>query len=392
MVELYASVITGFEVVSSKEVTTAFGTDAHRGRGHVRFKLNQNRIQEALRLRSIDNLYVVLYDYELEELGTAFQEEIIDALQKIRNEISRINWKTAIECWQIAHGRQVPGGVEAVKEQMREYVKNGATGLNAQNSFSFRVTCNRAGEKSLHKFSSMDAARALGGQINNIFGWRPDMKTFDMEVIMNIRGNGILVMVALNKESLFKRNVCAFGPTTMRSTMCYCMTALAEPAEGEVIIDPMCGGGSIPLEGALAFPGCLFIGADIHPKALERCLANKRNCAQHLYQGTSKLEFLCCDATELPLRDNSVDAIITDLPFGKKIGSVEDNRILYPRLLIEWERLVKPNGRLVVMTHDKRSWERAIALHGGSWRSVSHYNVNVGGLQTLCHCLVNTKT
>lgn len=36
----------------------------------------------------------------------------------------------------------------------------------------------------------------------------------------------------------------------------------------------MCGGGSVPLEAALAFPGCLFIGADLHPKALERCIEN----------------------------------------------------------------------------------------------------------------------
>ncbi|KAK6020887.1 hypothetical protein OSTOST_13451, partial [Ostertagia ostertagi] len=39
------------------------------------------------------------------------------------------------------------------------------------------VTCNRAGEKSRHNFSSMDAARALGGIINRVFGWRPDKNT-----------------------------------------------------------------------------------------------------------------------------------------------------------------------------------------------------------------------
>lgn len=37
----------------------------------------------------------------------------------------------------------------------------------------------------------------------------------------------------------------------------------------------MCGGGSVPLEAALSFPGCLFIGTDMHTKALERCSENK---------------------------------------------------------------------------------------------------------------------
>ncbi|RCN28040.1 hypothetical protein ANCCAN_26221, partial [Ancylostoma caninum] len=117
----------------------------------------------------------------------------------------------------------------------------------------------------------------------------------------------------------------------------------------------------------------------------------QENCREQLLRCGSDVAFLGCDAVSLPFRDSLFDAIVTDLPFGKKIGSIDDNRILYPRLLMEWERVVKPNGRLVVMTHDKRSWEKALALHGGSWRPISYHMVNVGGLQTLCQCLVNTK-
>ncbi|KAK6012793.1 THUMP domain protein [Ostertagia ostertagi] len=73
--------------------------------------------------------------------------------------------------------------------KMREFVKNGAVESKPEESFSFRVTCNRAGEKSRHNFSSMDAARALGGIINRVFGWRPDMENFDMEVLLNIRND-----------------------------------------------------------------------------------------------------------------------------------------------------------------------------------------------------------
>ncbi|KAK6051975.1 methyltransferase domain protein [Cooperia oncophora] len=120
----------------------------------------------------------------------------------------------------------------------------------------------------------------------------------------------------------------------------------------------MCGGGSITLEAALAFPGCLFIGADIHPKAIERCL---RKCGgTDLLQSGSEVAFITCNAVSLPFAESSIDSIVTDLPFGKKIGSIEDNRVLYPKLLVEWERVVKPSGRLVVMTHDKRSWGKVI--------------------------------
>jgi 23S rRNA G2445 N2-methylase RlmL len=54
--------------------------------------------------------------------------------------------------------------------------------------------------------------------------------------------------IALTKESKHHRNINFFGPTTLRATICYNMLRLAQPKAGDVIIDPMCGGGSIPIE------------------------------------------------------------------------------------------------------------------------------------------------
>ena len=54
---------------------------------------------------------------------------------------------------------------------------------------------------------------------------------------------------------------------------------------------------------------------------------------------------------DMLLRDNSVDVIISDLPFGKRSGSKADNRVLYPRTLNAMARLVKPaTGRAVLLT------------------------------------------
>uniref|UniRef100_A0A0K0DI18 UPF0020 domain-containing protein n=1 Tax=Angiostrongylus cantonensis TaxID=6313 RepID=A0A0K0DI18_ANGCA len=151
----------------------------------------------------------------------------------------------------------------------------------------------------------------------------------------------------------------------------------------DIILDPMCGGGSIPLEGALAYDGCLFIGADTHPKAMQRCSENMKYCDQQLLNNGSEVAFLCCDALLLPFPTSSINAIVTDLPFGKKIGSVGDNRVIYPRLLVEWERVVKGGGRLVVMTHDKRSWgkSRFFAIRkstGFEWRKVAYDKASYG--------------
>lgn len=59
--------------------------------------------------------------------------------------------------------------------------------------------------------------------------------------------------IALTKESKHRRNINFFGPTTLRATICYNMLRLAQPKAGDIIIDPMCGGGSIPIEVQLLF-------------------------------------------------------------------------------------------------------------------------------------------
>jgi 23S rRNA G2445 N2-methylase RlmL len=55
--------------------------------------------------------------------------------------------------------------------------------------------------------------------------------------------------ISLNTESLFKRNISHFGPTTLRATICSNILTMADIKMGDVVVDPMCGGGSIPIEG-----------------------------------------------------------------------------------------------------------------------------------------------
>lgn len=65
------------------------------------------------------------------------------------------------------------------------------------------------------------------------------------------------------------------------------------------------------------------------------------------------------DVTKLPIRSQVVDAVVTDLPFGKRLGSQVDNRVLYYRALVELARVTRVNtGRAVLLTHDKNSMMR----------------------------------
>ncbi len=88
-------------------------------------------------------------------------------------------------------------------------------------SVTFRVTCVRRGKK--HGFSSMEAASKLGAGLSKLFGWKPQMKNYDIEVLLNIHGDEAKIFIALSKESKSKRNITHFGPTTLKSVIAYGM-------------------------------------------------------------------------------------------------------------------------------------------------------------------------
>ena len=70
----------------------------------------------------------------------------------------------------------------------------------------------------------------------------------------------------------------------------------------------MCGGGSIPIEGSLAFSQGFFLGGDNHKLAAERTGNNLKS-----FERKIQADSVQWDATRIPLKDNSIDVLISDL-------------------------------------------------------------------------------
>ena len=118
-----------------------------------------------------------------------------------------------------------------------------------------------------------------------------------------------------------------------------------------MIIDPLCGGGSIPIEAARNFRNSFVLCADHHELAIPRC---RSNIDHNSLDG--RCDILQWDSTNIPLRDAMVDVLVTDLPFGKRMGSKRDNRSLYRDLLQSMARVAVPGtARAVLLTQDRRS-------------------------------------
>ncbi|OXB55788.1 hypothetical protein ASZ78_014331 [Callipepla squamata] len=73
------------------------------------------------------------------------------------------------------------------------------------------------------------------------------------------------------------------------------------------------------------------------------------------------LDIVQWDICNLPLRTGCVDVIVSDMPFGKRIGSKKKNWDLYPACLTEMGRICTPGtGRAVLLTQDKKCFVKEL--------------------------------
>lgn len=423
-----ATVPTGFEQTAAEEVKEKIGADARisKDRGRIYFLITTDKLFQVHLLRSVDNLFVVVEEYDHYQFKESKEETMAD-LQQLA---SKLPWTNALQVWKLNRalkkkkghrrgGKTKPNGEasdSAVTDKDEEEQPRAVTadegltktettpelGASEQDSLKaapeaklikFRVTCSRAGDK--HSFSSNEAARDFGGAVQEFFQWKADMTKFDIEVLLNIHNNELVVGIALTEESLHRRNISHFGPTTLRSTLCYGMLRLCKPQPSDIILDPMCGTGAIPLEGAIEFNDSFYVAGDNNDMAVNRTVNNvshiqKRRADKGSTPGLP-IDTVQWDLCKLPMRTSSVDIIITDMPFGKRMGSRKKNWDLYPSCLREMARVCRPgSGKAVLLTQDKKCFAKAISRMGGLWRKQHTVWVNVGGLHAGVYLLKRT--
>ncbi|XP_031976819.1 THUMP domain-containing protein 3 isoform X2 [Corvus cornix cornix] len=463
-----ATVPTGFEQTAAEEVQEKLGSASRisRDRGKIYFEVPARSLPQVHRLRSVDNLFVVVQEFK----DYQFNENKEDALKDLEDLVKKLPWTDPLKVWELnnslkkkktkrkKHNLQSPasreklndGGEEGgadqnntndqedcaqnpvaveptggqntekpqgvtsrngveeeednkqsdVKVEVQASSESGTKAGDSQTSegeakvLRFRVTCNRAGDK--HSFTSNEAARDFGGAVQEHFQWKADMTNFDVEVLLNIHSNEVVVGIALTEESLHRRNITHFGPTTLRSTLAYGMLRLCDPQPTDIIVDPMCGTGAIPIEGAAEWPYCYHIAGDNSPQAVKRAANNicsllRKNESKDSTALGVPLDIIQWDICNLPLRTGSVDIVVTDMPFGKRIGSKKKNWDLYPACLMEMGRICTPGtGRAVLLTQDKKCFAKALSRVGHIWRRAQTVWVNVGGLHAAVYLLRRT--
>uniref|UniRef100_A0A671EJS0 U6 snRNA (guanine-N(2))-methyltransferase THUMPD2 n=1 Tax=Rhinolophus ferrumequinum TaxID=59479 RepID=A0A671EJS0_RHIFE len=213
------------------------------------------------------------------------------------------------------------------REKFQEEFQNDvakAVDTHNENNLTFRVSCRCSGAIA-KTFTAQEIGRIVGIALMKQFGWKADLRNPNLEIFIHLSDIYSVVGIPVFRVPLASR---AYIRTTgLRSTIAWAMASVAEIKAGMFVLDPMCGFGTILLEAAKEWPDVYYVAADVSTSQLLGASDNLKAAGLK-----DKIELLKVSVIELPLPSESVDVIISDIPFGKKFKLGKDIRSILQEL------------------------------------------------------------
>lgn len=237
---------------------------------------------------------------------------------------------------------------------------------------SFVVRCERNGS---HNFSSNDIEKEAGEIIHNKYKVKVDLKNAKTTIIIDIINNQCYIGIDFTGESLSKRNYrIKLSNGSINACLAYCLLRIAEYESKDIILDPFCRSGEIPIEAALyslnipnfkseRFLFDKLIKTNFKEKkklkklkiySIEQLQNNLRSAEvnariislqNHISFSRVDIEWL-----DTKFKENSIDKIITYPQFPTAIVTLKKLENIYKELFYHLEYIMKKKRKIVILT------------------------------------------
>ena len=230
-----------------------------------------------------------------------------------------------------------------------------------------RVTASRRGK---HSYSRFQAAAAVEAALVSALGWLPGDETrHDVALRLDIDNHKVMLSEKRSDAAFRFRGERTFLQGALRPTLAHALVRLSRPQPEDVFVDPFCGSGTIPLERAV-YPAAAIHGIDIEKERMRIAQQNDTKGIIQWQQG---------DALQLPMEAQSIDAVVTNPPWGMQLDTPGD---LCVRFLRSLHPLMRDQGRVILLQPDmpiEKDWNvqrlHTLSLHGtlvGVWYCTPH--------------------
>ncbi len=190
------------------------------------------------------------------------------------------------------------------------------------------------------------------------------------EIWFSIRREGFAFCGELiSKREFTEKNL---NQGELRPEIAYFICSFADINSEDTILEPFCGYGSIPTQLAKKFHFKKLYVSDLEEDRVELTKARKQISSAP----EGLIDCRTADAMNLShIEDKSISLVITDPPWGyyEDIGDISD---FYTKMFKSFERVLAPNGRLVILSARKEELEQTAAAWGFTIKKSLHTLVN----------------
>ena len=339
MSHYFARVSTGLEAIALAEIQEKGGVGEGLEKRTVKFHFEGNPV-DLTKLRAVDDVFVFVGEF-------SHINRLRDSLERLQSGIPALPFDQALPIIRMIRTiPQKPG---------------------------FTITASLTGKRNYSRYEvaeriSKPLEKAINGQyVEQAKG----LPLQDLDIRLLLEGETALAGIRLAKAPLHRRSYKQHNrPGSLKPSVAYAMCRCAGIEPHHMVLDAMCGAGTIPIEAALSFPCKQIHSTDIDPEAIGSALKNQGLAGTYV-------AFQQGDARKLPFEAQSIDRIITNLPWGRQIQADESLKTFYQSVVDEFIRVITPIGKMILLTdqHDilEEIIERSAYLSIGEKVHISLY-------------------
>lgn len=227
-----------------------------------------------------------------------------------------------------------------------ETIKKNLKGINCRNFKIIGINGNQPSKLNYKNLTGLEY------EIQNKLKIRPSKDKHDLDFVFLERTDGM--MYFLLKLSYNRVTEKKLEQGSLRPEVSYLLSSLADIKETDIILDPFAGNGSIPKEIMKRYKYNMLFASELD--------LEKYNKLKKEYKGNAKKFFIKnFDAIDMSFfNDNFIDAVITDPPWNAFEHTDKDYTDFYYKMLLELKRIVKVNGKIIILMGNDSEFENAL--------------------------------